>query len=50
MMVSLQQTPPEAVFEMMVLRSASLAEKMYKASGLSLKEFTVSDFLLAIAI
>lgn len=38
MIVSLQQTPPDAVFAMIVLRSVSLSLKIYNANGLSLNE------------
>lgn len=34
--VSLQQTPPEDVFPMIVFRTSSLLVKIYMASGLSL--------------
>lgn len=37
MIVSLQHTPPDDVFAMIVLRSDSLSLKMYNANGLSLE-------------
>lgn len=43
MTVSLQQTPPDCVLEMMMLRSDSFSLKMYIANGLSLNTGSESD-------